>query len=127
MNAMGIWAKDFCPPVFNATVYTWKPGYCYNYGESGHTRSDCPKPTNQPLFDANLQACKEWKRTIPRLMVSLVVVLGVVVVLAMATALVEVMEPKEGVEVVVACPSARLCVMANPSNSTSMACMFWIN
>jgi len=45
---------------------------------------------------------------------------------AVAMALVEVMEHKEGVEVAGTSPSASLPVMTSSSNSTSMACMFWI-
>jgi len=66
MHAMGISAKDSRPPVFNATVSTWKPGCCFNCGESGHNSRDCPKPANQPLFDANLQTYKEWRKNHPK-------------------------------------------------------------
>jgi len=66
MHAMGIWAKDSRPPVFNATVSTWKPGSCFNCGEPGHNSRECPKPTNQPLFDSNLQAYKEWRKAHPK-------------------------------------------------------------
>jgi len=66
-HAMGAWVEDSCPPpVFNATVSTWKPGCCFNCGEPGHNSRDCPKPTNQSLFDANLQAYKEWRKNHPK-------------------------------------------------------------
>jgi len=66
MHAMGIWAKDSRPPAFNASISTWKPGSCFNCGEPGHNSRECPKPTNQPLFDANLQAYKEWRKAHPK-------------------------------------------------------------
>jgi len=59
-------------------------------------------------------------------MASLAVARAVVVVVAVAMALDEVVEHKEGVEVAVESLFASLPVMASPSNSTSMACMFWI-
>ena len=59
-------------------------------------------------------------------MASLAVVRVVVVVVAVAMALVVVVEHKEGVEVAVESLYASLPVMASPSNSMSMACMFWI-
>jgi len=52
--------------------------------------------------------------------------LAVVVVVAVAMVLVEVVEHKEGMEVAMESLSASLPVMASPSNSMSMACMFWI-
>ena len=67
MNALGAWVKDSRPPpAFNATVSTWKPGCCFNCGEPGHNSRDCPKPTNQSLFDANLEAYKEWRKSHPK-------------------------------------------------------------
>jgi len=48
-----------------SSALTWKPGCCFNCGEPGHTSRDCPKPANQSLFDANLQACKEWRKNHP--------------------------------------------------------------
>jgi len=86
MHAMGAWVKDFCPPpVLNAMVSTWKPGCCFNCGEPGHNSCDCPKPTTQapnlslmPIF----RRTRNGGRTIPRLMASLAVAPGVVVVVA---------------------------------------------
>jgi len=66
MHAMGAWVKDPHPlPVFNAAVSAWKPGCCFNCRKPGHDSRDCPKPTNQSLFDANLQAHKEWRKNHP--------------------------------------------------------------
>ena len=63
MSATGVWAKGSRPPAFNATNSQWKPGSCFNCGDPDHISRDCTLPTNQPLFDANLKAYKEWKKT----------------------------------------------------------------
>jgi len=82
-------------------------------------------PTNLSLMPI-FRRTRDGGRTIPRLMASLDVVLDVVVVVVVATALVEVVKHKEGMEVAMESLSASLPVMASPSNSMSMACMFWI-
>jgi hypothetical protein len=62
LSASGQWAKGTRPAGLTVVPFDWHPGACFNCGAMDHLLKDCPKPRNDAIIEANLQAMKDYKK-----------------------------------------------------------------